>query len=165
MDNLERFIRENREAFDDLKAPAGVWERINKKERPVVHFWKWTAIAASALLLISVGYIFGLKTQSRSDIAGWDEYQETEKFYQARIDQKMEEIKALPVGQEVMNDIQMLDEVYEQLRKQLLEDPNADTQLLLSAMIKHQQQKLDIMEKVLNRVEKYKSNESVNHEM
>ena len=66
---------------------------------------------------------------------------------------------------QVLTDIQVLDEVYEQLRKQLLEDPNADTELLLSAMIRHQQQKLDIMEKILNRVDKYQSNESSNHEM
>lgn len=164
-DGLEEFIRDNKSSFDDLKAPPGIWGRIEKKDRPVYPLWKWVAVAASALLLISVGYIFGMKTSSASDIAGWDEYQETEKYYETRISQKMEKIKILPVGNEVMSDIQLLDEVYAQLRKQLLEDPHADTQLLLSAMIKHQQQKLEIIEKILNHVDKYKTNENENHEM
>lgn len=164
-DALEDFIRDNRSAFDDLKAPAGVWARIDKKDKPVFHLWKWSAIAASALLLIAVGYIFGLKTQAKPAIAGWDEYVEAENYYQVRIDRKMEKIKTLSVGEEVMTDIRVLDEVYGQLRKQLLEDPNADTQLLLSAMVKHQKQKLDIMEKILERVDKYKTNENDNQEM
>ncbi len=164
-DPLETFIRDNRASFDDLKAPEGIWARIDKKDKPVINLWKWSAVAASALLLVAVGYIFGIKAQGQPDIAGWDEYMEAEKYYQSRIDMKMQEIKTLPVGQEVINDIQVLDEVYAQLRKQLLEDPNADTQLLLSAMIRHQQQKLDVMEKILNRVDKYQKSESSNHEM
>ena len=122
-------------------------------------------MAASALLLIAVGYIFGMKTQAQPEIAGWDEYLEAEEYYQGRIEQKKAKIKALPVHEEVLTDIQMLDEVYEQLRKQLLEDPDANAELLLSAMIKHQQQKLDVMEKILDRVDKYQTNENSNREM
>jgi cytochrome P450 len=148
-DPLEDFIRDNRASFDDLKAPAGLWSRIEKKDKPVINLWKMTAIAASALLLVAVGYIFGIRAQAKPQIAGWDEYMEAEQYYQSRIDTKMQEIKALPVSEEVMNDIQVLDEVYEQLRRQLTEDPNANTELLLSAMIRHQQQKLEVMEKIL----------------
>ena len=164
-DPLETFIRDNRASFDDLKAPDQVWARISKQDRPVHSLWKWSAVAASALLLIAVGYIFGMKTQAQPAIAGWEEYLEAEQYYQDRIDRKIEKIKTLPVGQEVLTDIKVLDEVYEQLRQQLLEDPNADAELLLSAMIRHQQQKLDIMEKILNRVDKYQGNETSNHEM
>ena len=164
-DRLETFIRANRAAFDDRKAPEMMWERIMPPQAKSYRLWKWTAVAASALLLVAVGYIAGLKTTSAPQVAGWEEYQEAEKYYEAKIAGKMEKIKSLPVGDEVMADIQVLDEVYNDLRRQLLEDPNANTELLLSAMIRHQQQKLDIMEKVLNRVEKYKSNESNQVEM
>lgn len=160
---LKDFIRTHRSEFDDLKAPPGIWERISPA--PKVHYiWKWSAIAASALLLISFGYIMGMKIQSKPDIAGWDEYAETEKYYESRINQKMEEIKALKVSDEVLADIRVLDDVYYELKTQLLEDPNADSQLLLSAMIRHQQQKLEVMEEILNRVDKYKSNEQ-SHQM
>ena len=164
-DSLEDFIKDNRASFDDLRAPDRVWARISKQDRPVHAMWKWSAVAASGLLLIAVGYIFGMKTQAQPAIAGWEEYIEAEQYYKEKIAHKMERIKTLPVGQEVLSDIKVLDEVYEQLRQQLLEDPNADAELLLSAMIRHQQQKLDIMEKILNRVDKYQSNENSNHEM
>jgi hypothetical protein len=123
------------------------------------------AVAASALLLIAVGYIFGIQTRSAPQIAGWDEYLEAEKYYEARIERKMDEIKTLPVSQEVMNDIQVLDEVYAQLRRQLEDDPDANAEMLISAMIRHQQHKLQIMEKILDRVDKYQTNENENHEM
>ena len=159
-DSLERFIHENRDAFDDLKAPKGMFEKIVPSDRAANPFWKWMAIAATALLLISVGYIAGTKTNPEARVAGWEEFQEAEQFYQSKIDAKMELIKTLPVSNEVMSDIQVLDEVYGQLRKQLLEDPNADSKILLHAMIKHQKQKLDVMDDILNRVEKYKTNEN-----
>lgn len=164
-DSLEKFIAGNRAAFDDKKAPPGVWSRIDKREAPVHHLWKWSAIAASALLLIAVGYIMGDRMNTNNQTPAWAEYQETENFYQVRIDQKMDEVKALPVSNEVLNDLKMLDEVYEELRKQLLADPNADASVLLMAMVKHQQQKLDVLEKIINRVNKYNKNENKNHEI
>ena len=156
---LEDFIREHHADFDDLKAPAGVWNKISG-EKPKVHsMWKWSAVVASALLLLSLGYILGSKIQKQPAMAGWQQYQETEQYYESRINAKMEQIKTLPVRDEVMTDIRVLDEVYLQLKSQLMEDPNADAQVLLNAMIRHQQQKLEVMEEVLNRVDKYKSNE------
>jgi hypothetical protein len=156
---LEDFIRHHRADFDDLKAPPGVWNKISG-EKPKVHsLWKWSAVAASALLLLSLGYILGTQVQNKPAMAEWQEYEETEQYYESRISAKMDQIKTLPVRDEVMTDIRLLDEVYLQLKSQLMEDPNADAQVLLNAMIRHQQQKLEVMEEVLNRVDKYKSNE------
>lgn len=157
---VERFIHENRDAFDDLKAPKGMFDKIMPRDTRVSPVWKWMAVAASGLLLIMSGYLVGTRTSPETRVAGWDEFQEAEQFYQSKIDAKMELIKTLPVSNEVMSDIQVLDEVYGQLRKQLLEDPNADSKVLLHAMIKHQKQKLEVMDQILNRVEKYNNNEN-----
>lgn len=163
---LESFIIENREAFDDLKAPSHIWEKIQRDPAPMVSsIWKWWAIAASVLTLISMGYILGIKSQSHPDIAGWDEYLKTEAYYTTRINQKMDQIMTLDVSTEVMADIKLLDDVYHDLKTQLMEDPNADAQLLLSAMIKHQQQKLAVMEEILIRVDKYKKQDGNINEM
>ena len=164
-DRLEQFIRDNQASFDHLKAPPGVWDRVAPGPKPVFPIWKVTTIAASALLLIAVGYIFGMRAQPSQLGANYSEFQEAEQYYQSRINQKMEQIKTLPVRQEVMTDLQVLDEVYAQLRKELDEDPNTKPEMLLSAMIRHQQQKLDILEKILERVDKYQTNENHNHEM
>ncbi|MEP6647468.1 MAG: hypothetical protein ABJC12_10280 [Saprospiraceae bacterium] len=163
--SLEDFIRQHRNEFDDLKAPDRIWKKLDHRSAGLHQFWKWTAVAASVLLLISIGYIFGSKISRGPDVAGWSEYKETEQYYESRIQSKMDKIKTLNVSDEVMGDIQVLDDVYQQLRAQLLEDPNANSQILLNAMIRHQQQKLDIMEKILTRVEKYKPNEKHSREM
>jgi hypothetical protein len=163
--SLEDFIRDHRSEFDDLKAPSRVWEKLDNKNPRVHHLWKWSAVAASALLLISIGYIFGTKYNGGQDVAGWKEYQETEQYYEARIQSRMDKIKTLAVSDEVTADLRVLDDVYQQLRTQLLDDPNANSQVLLTAMIRHQQQKLEIMEKILTRVDKYKTNEKDVHKM
>lgn len=167
MSNLEDFIKSNKDSFDDLKAPSSVWKGIERRMEPKVHhFWKWSAVAASALLLVAVGYIFGMRSQVTDTIAGWDQFEEAERFYQSRINVKMDKIKALPVSDEVMADIKVLDEVYLQLREELLRDPNADANVLLATMIKHQQQKLEVLDKILDRVNQYEPSESnTNHEM
>ncbi len=166
-DALEQFIRSHREELDALKAPSRVWRAKNQGQGSHVHpLWKWSAVAASALLLMAMGYILGLRTVPGQSIAGWQEFEEAEQYYQARINTRMEKIKTLPVSDEVLGDIQALDEVYAQLREQLLHDPHARAEVLLAAMIKHQKQKLDIMDDILDRVEKYKSNETnKQHEM
>lgn len=159
---LESFVRTHREAFDDRTAPAGLWNRIDRDLRPVrtVHpIWKWTAVAASALLLVLSGYLFGLRTPKAPPVAGWSEYQEAEAYYTTAISEKMDQIRQVGADQEVLEDIRMLDDVYEQLRSELFDDPNADPQLILSTMIRHHQQKLDIMEKILERIDKYKKHE------
>ncbi len=164
-DRLEDFIKANRDALDDLKTPDRVWGRVEAKITPTVRIWKWTAIAASALLLIAVGYIAGQKMYTRPALAGWDEYKEAEQFYQVRIHQKMEEIKAFPVSDEVMQDLAALDAVYLDLHRQLQDDPNANTEILLSVMIRHQRHKLRMMEKILERVDQYEQTENEQHEM
>ena len=164
--SLETFILENREAFDDLKAPSHLWEKIHGVAPVMVaEIWKWWAIAASVLVLVSAGYILGIQSQSQHEIAGWDEYLETEAYYTTRINQKMEQIRTLDVSTEVMADIKLLDDVFHDLKTQLMEDPNADAQILLSAMIKHQQQKLAVMEEILIRVDKYKKQDGSINEM
>ena len=159
-DKLEDFIRQHRSDFDDLKAPRDLFDKIVPVEHKVHPLYKWVAVAASALLLISVGYIFGTMQRSPESIAGWTEFQEAEQYYQSRINVKMEEIKSLNVSHDVMNDLEVLDEVYGQLKNELLKDPNADAGVLLSSMIRHQQQKLKMMDEILERVEKYKSNKT-----
>jgi hypothetical protein len=165
---IEEFIRTNRAAFDHLEAPTGLWRKIDRDLRPragVHPLWKWAAVAASAMLLVSVGYLFGSREDAMPAVAGWAEYQEAEKYYANEIAQKMDEIRLVGAEEQVLEDMKMLDAVYAELRQQLFDDPNADPQVILSAMIRHQQQKLDLMEKILNRIDKYQRHEGKAHPM
>ena len=167
MSKLEDFIKGNKQGFDDLKAPPSAWRGIERRLEPKVHhLWKWSAVAASALLLVAVGYIFGMRSTATDRIAGWEQFEEAEHFYQARINVKMDKIKTLSVSTEVLSDIEVLDDVYLQLREQLLNDPNANTEELIATMIRHQKQKLEVLDEILDRAKKYESTETrTKHEM
>lgn len=61
MDNLEKYIKDNREAFDTVPVPQGSLDRLMAKSRrrSVRHTLRWAvpAVAAAALLLLFVtGY-------------------------------------------------------------------------------------------------------------
>lgn len=157
-DPLVKFISTHKEDFDELKAPRHVWEELDSKLFPKqrVHpGWKWTAIAASVLLCIGVGYTIGYR-QSDHQIAGWKEYEEAESYYQMRISNKLNDMRNAGVEENVLHDLEMLDTVYLDLRDRLEKDPNTNSKQVLSKMILHQQQKLKAMELILDKVEKYK---------
>ena len=117
MDRLEEFIKQNRSSFDDLKAPADMWHKVRPYKLRLVHAsWKWIAVAASVLFLITAAFMAG-SYQGRKDGMAWKEFETTEQYYTQRVSAKMEQIRLLGVGEEVMSDIQVLDEVYHQLRK------------------------------------------------
>jgi hypothetical protein len=71
--NIERFIRDNREGFDNLEPSARVWESIEaeigqvKQKRPVLRmeWFKWS-IAAALLLAITVTAVY-LFNQDRTN--------------------------------------------------------------------------------------------------
>lgn len=56
MDNLEKYIKDNREAFDTVPVPQGSLDRLMAKSRrrPVRHTLSWAvpAVAAAALLVL-----------------------------------------------------------------------------------------------------------------
>jgi hypothetical protein len=162
---LEEFIRSHRQEFDDLKAPSRVWYHVNPSPPRVNVMWKWTAVAASALLLVLSGYLIGSRSGNPRDIAGWKEYQDKSQYYEAQIEQKLVQLKAMNIGDDVLSDIRLLDHVYQEMRDQILNDPGADTEALFNAMIRHQRQKLEVMEEIINRYDKYTPDENEVREM
>ena len=159
-ESLEEFIRSHREDFDDLKAPPRVWYHVNPSQPKVHVMWKWTAVAASSLLLILSGYLIGSRSAGPQSIAGWKEYQDKSQYYEAQIEQKLVQLKTMNVGDDVLTDIRLLDNVYQEMRDQLLNDPGADTEALFDAMIRHQRQKLEVMEEIIHRYDKYTPDEN-----
>lgn len=71
--NIERFIRDNREGFDNLEPSSQIWEKIEaeigheKKKTPVIRmqWFKWS-VAAALLVAITVTamYLFNKNTVS-----------------------------------------------------------------------------------------------------
>ena len=178
---LEQIIQNNREAFDNCEAPAGLWDKIDKslgkeiiqnleadevvfkfKKSSISRFKSW-AIAASVLLVISYLSIFYLNNKSDTieqiiaDVA--PQYGDKMVQYTSLIESKREEIKQIETHDPVMykefaTEIEKLNQDYQNLQTELSQTPNQED--LVKAMIQNLQVQLDILNRQLKIIEKVK---------
>jgi len=166
--DLETFIKQNREAFDTELPQGQAWEHISKsipKPKAIkVHIgWQnyFTRIAAAlALLVVGIGAGIWYERQdgtasgmAMSDVSG--EYRELEVYYQRDISVKREKLASFTGSQsaEVGEDLKQLDEIMEQLRKELADVPPGNREQVVRAMISNYKAKTAILQRVLERLE------------
>lgn len=174
MDKLEKFVRENRVAFDDKTPKHLVWEgieaRLNQQVAPETtpkiiplrsRLYQYTKIAAVALLLLTIGGFMGSywtsqkQTEQLSFGAINEEYQELETFYSEQVNLQMTQLKKYRIDESLMNDIKELDASFSELKKELKRSgKEADNEVIINAMIENYQSKIDILERVLNHLER-----------
>ena len=69
---LEKFIKDNREEFDDMPLPAGLWNKIEEQiqppKKPVVVKMNWTKLAAAAAVIVAVGLITLKVLNNKTDV-------------------------------------------------------------------------------------------------
>ncbi len=167
-DKLRRFMMDNREAFDDAEPPLRTWNRIEKQlpsqQARAIRLWKYSAVAAVALLLVAMGVIIGMSTDqnSLSNSPEWAEYQETEKYYSNQVNAKMENLREYQHDPSLDEDMRQLDEVYADLKTELKQSENPNKKILIDAMIINYRTKLSILEKVLEKLEEEGNDENIN---
>ena len=179
--NLEQFIQNNREAFDNCEAPAGLWDKIDKSlgkeiipnpepDEIIIKFKKssisklkiW-AMAASLILLIGYVSVFYLNNKSDSteqivaEVA--PQYGDKMVQYTSLIESKREEIKQIETHDPVMykefaTEIEKLNQDYQNLQTELSQTPNQED--LVKAMVQNLQVQLDILNRQLKIIEKVK---------
>jgi hypothetical protein len=179
--NLEQFIQNNREAFDNCETPTGLWDKIDKSlgkemihnsepDEIIIKFKKssisklkiW-AMAASLILLIGYISVFYLNNKSDSteqivaEVA--PQYGDKMVQYTSLIESKREEIKQIenhdPVMyQEFATEIEKLNQDYQNLQIELSQTPNQED--LVKAMVQNLQVQLDILNRQLKIIEKVK---------
>ena len=177
--NLEQFIQNHREAFDNCEAPAGLWDKIDKSlgkeivqnpeaDEVVFKFKKssisklkiW-AMAASLVLLIGYVSVFYLNNKSDSteqivaDVA--PQYGDKMVQYTSLIESKREEIKQIETHDPVMykefaTEIEKLNQDFQNLQTELSQTPNQED--LVKAMVQNLQVQLDILNRQLMIIEK-----------
>ena len=179
--NLEEFIQNNRDIFNDCEAPTGLWDKIDKSlgkeniqkfelDEIVIKFKKssisklkiW-AMAASVLLVISYLSIFYLNNKSDSteqiiaEVA--PQYGSKMIHYTSLIESKRVEIKQIETHdpemyKEFASEIEKLNQDYKNLKTELSRTPNQED--LVKAMVQNLQVQLDILNRQLIIIEKVK---------
>jgi hypothetical protein len=131
-DNLEKFIHQNREAFDDKEPSEKVWNKIeasmpfsSKDWWNSVGLWRAAAVifmALSIYLLIPKPFI---KSQS-ADIAA-SEFNDVEAFYFKQITEKVEMIDDFKKNEGLngfTQDFQQLEAMYMILKEEMKSQPS-----------------------------------------
>lgn len=132
-DNLDKFIKENREAFDTETPSDKVWKGIDKRRgAPVMKQWFWQV--AAVIFFCSSVFLLIDKQYSKPDVLAGTEklsndFGDVESFYFQVISEKRELIydydkaeKSIAVDFE--QDLQKLDAMYEVLKEELKSNPS-----------------------------------------
>ncbi len=164
-DNLEKFILENRAAFDDEKPRADLWQAIEsnlepkeEQKRRIIPIWRYARAAAAAVILIGTGILIGHKMSAPTDNALvmdeiFPEYTEMEQYYQAEVSEKFAQLTKYNVSPAIVQDLEQLDQIQQELKEDLANAPKGSEEQVINAMIKNYQTKLAILERVLDRIQ------------
>jgi hypothetical protein len=164
MDNLEKFIVDNREAFNDADPNPLMWLDIEKqlekrKKSRVIKLYRYAAVAASFILVLGMGMLIGLNMNQNADLQSlaendqYQEFQQAEMYFQKQVNVKMDLLKEYPAGKEVEDDLSQLDAVYNEMKAELLSSPNKDNSAIIQAMIENYQIRINMLEKILNNIQ------------
>jgi len=189
MSDLEKFIRSNREDFDNAAPSNNAWENIDsslsaKKPARVFSFrdvLKWSAAAAIFfIILTSIYFIFIRKDSHDAPVSGIDkpvkptdagsiapEYAaEFQKVYESVIS-RQRELKTVSVAQpklyqQFQDDIKALDSSYRLLKNQAAQSPNQD--VIIKAMIQNLQLQAELLGRQLMIFNQFKNTKNSNNE-
>ena len=164
-DKLEKFIHENRSDFDDRQPPKDLWNAIdqqldqNKKNTArVIPLWRYVRAAAAAVILIGTGVFIGknMNSEPTPSVAieeVYPEYFEAEQFYKKEINTKVAQLASFDHDASINEDLKQLDQIYEELKKELSQTPKDQQEKVINAMITNYRTKLSILERVLDRIQ------------
>jgi len=168
-DKLEQFILDNREAMDQLEPNPKIWAKIDADINPAkpntIIYW---LLGIIGVLVAAVSLLLGMQMGTSKTIEPtyfaseeqYNEFRETEEFYTTMVDYKLDQMGNTNESLQVRNDLDQLDQVFDELKQELLASPNYDNEMIISLMISNYKTKIEILEKVLSKSsEKINSNE------
>ncbi len=167
-DKLREYLRDHREDLDDLKAPTGLWDKIEPQLDPKPRgYLRWAGITLGLVIIGLVAYHWGQQNQASkpSDIqnlidiqqealqyADIPDFNETQQYYQMEVVQVLNKLKSKNVENELLEDLKQLELIEQELYKELQEAAGIYKEHVLQAMIQNQQTKLNLLLNVLNEI-------------
>jgi hypothetical protein len=175
MDNLEKYIKNNRSSLDKYVPSPDVWVRIRKhtgnRKRILI---TWLSAAAMITIVSGIGLaVYNLSLRNKlKNISGnpkEQELKETEYFYNTLVNSLYLEAKPMLTSQpeiekELNIELVKIDEIYSEIKKDLKD--NVANQEVIEALIQNYTIKIRLLEDMLsilkekeNNTEKSKSHE------
>jgi hypothetical protein len=173
-EQIEDFIRRNRQELDDKKPSKKVWNEIESAMGFETSTVNWSATlfkAAAILLLVLSGWLLYDKLKMTETpqvgsnlVVNGQSFDEIESFYTMVIEKKMFELQTLSSDRpdiltEFAGELEALDSMYIVLRNDL---KYGNQEQILDAMILNLQLRLEILNQqseVLKKLKNYKENE------
>ncbi|MCD4769244.1 MAG: hypothetical protein K8R35_03655 [Bacteroidales bacterium] len=183
MNNLEEIIRKNRNSFDSFEPSEGHFERFTAKletrmeKAPGykrVSLLPYLLRAAAVAILITLSSLWtwehvlspDAKKMTLSEVS--PEYRQAEQYYVRQVNLMEGEIKNIETGNNedqpniLSNELQVMDQTYEDLKKDLKANPNDER--VINAMIEHYQKKVEVMNYILEQLKEVKNENQINNE-
>ncbi|WP_136466969.1 hypothetical protein [Flagellimonas onchidii] len=167
MDNFEKYIKENKQAFDVHKMDKDkLWGNISaqldeEEKGKVIPLWKSykLRVAASIVLLIGLSVI-GLFLAGEPTSQGIEGYANEELFeidlhYKNLVFQQVQLVQNHPKlstedKEEFLSFMDELDEEYEQLKLEM--QNNLDNELILEAIVNNYKKRIELIENLLKQI-------------
>ncbi|WP_369048726.1 hypothetical protein [Tenacibaculum sp. UWU-22] len=169
-DNIDTFFAEN--DFDIHEPPLGHFNRFEKKlktvNKPTKINWKWLSVAASVFLLL--GFWLGKSQQKQGVDLGniSPKMKQTQNYYLAVINKELKKVEKQrtleteTIIENALEEIEDLEDSYNELVKELTK--NGYEKKIVYAMINNYQQRLKVLENVLELIDSQQKNKKKNYE-
>ncbi|MBL7843249.1 MAG: hypothetical protein KF846_04085 [Cyclobacteriaceae bacterium] len=155
-ENLEEFIRANREAFDDREPSASVWKNIEtrmfgKRTSATLIFWRAAAVFFMGL---SAFLLYSRFDESRDNRLVMNEFKDVESFYVKEISDKVDMIEASRGSEAGLNgftkDFKQLEAMYEVLKDEMRIRPSKKVKeaLVLNLLVR-----IDLLNQQLHKID------------
>jgi hypothetical protein len=178
MSDIEKQIKEQRLLLDSDQPRKGHEDRFLQKlerlpgQKPVrrIRFRHALQVAASVAIILTSAIVLVRQDKSGNKVAQQEipaAVMEAEVYYVSQVDERYNEIREFDFD-DAEEKALLLDEMkdLESYHKQLMKDleANPDDDRVVSALIRHYQLKLEVMDQIITQLNQVKSETSENHE-
>lgn len=163
-DKLRSFIKENKEAFDSVKAPSSAWERIEKdlgsspKKKTISLKSLWMILGGMMLLFAVIG-VAGYKMMSKDDAVELqyadlkdDQFESMQEYYQPLLKSTEQKFVSNVNAPSVMEELTELDEGFAELQSDYLSNDAVNKEMMLKLMKENYELRIKILEMAMERI-------------
>jgi len=171
-DDLKDFVDKHRSEMDNVSAPTFSHQKFVPKRPKMIKLSIVLKVAAVALVFITVAGVYLTSLQVGNPIATFeetdvereikeislamvsDELGEMEVYYTKQINETYLELEEEGMIEEVANELKLLDEEFEDLKKELSQ--GMDASAIVEEMIENYRMKLKLLENILKKIKQEK---------